>query len=316
MITTAEAVTAWHPDKICDQVSDAILDACLDQDPNSRVAIETLGGHGTLVLMGEITTLAVVDYASVAKEVYFNLTKKNIGALTNITTQSPNISTGVDKGGAGDQGIMIGYACNENEMYIPNELYLAKKILAPFETDGKSQVTLIDGVIDKIVLSVQGKSKKELMEWLNSEYDPNPGNYYCNNTGSFKIGGFDADSGCTGRKIVCDSYGPRVPVGGGAFSGKDPTKVDRSGAYMARYIALDVLNYYMGKEVIVKLAYVIGKDEPVMKLALLDGKEVDIKHYDCRPEAIIDMFDLKKPIYEKTARQGHFGYKEYPWEKI
>lgn len=316
MIYTAEAVTPYHVDKICDQISDAILDACLEQDPMSRVAVETIGGHGVIVLMGEVTTKADVNFADIAKGVYFDLIGENIGVLTNIVKQSPDIARGVDTGGAGDQGIMIGYACNENEMFIPQESYLARQILKPFETDGKSQVTLEDGVIKNIVLSVQGKIQGELLEYLNSEYGPNPGNYFCNNTGAFEIGGFEADSGVTGRKIVVDAYGPRVPVGGGAFSGKDPTKVDRSGTYMARWIALNYLKEYGAKEVLVKLAYVIGGNKPIMERAVVDGKEGDIKDYDCRPEAIIERFDLRKPIYKDTAKNGHFGRKNLPWEKI
>jgi len=321
MIYTAEATTFMHSDKICDQISDAILDACLEQDPFSRVAVETIGGHNTIILIGEVTTKTDIDFADIARQYYKKLTNKDIGVLCNIVKQSLEISQGVNKGGAGDQGIMIGYACNENEMYIPQELYLAKKILKPFKTDGKSQVTLDNGIITDVVLSVQNKSQDELNRWIKKcfkELQNTDFSTYCNNTGAFTIGGFDSDSGCTGRKIVVDAYGPRVPVGGGCQSGKDCTKVDRSGAYMARHIAL----YYVKKlgynEALVKLAYVIGKVEPVM--AIVETKqanfEINQKDFDCRPQAIIERFDLRRPIYLQTAREGHFGNKDYPWEKI
>jgi len=325
MTHTAESVTFLHPDKICDQISDAVLDECLKQDPFSRVAVETLGGHNSLILIGEVTTKGRVDFAQVARDTYFSLTKKDIGVLSNIITQCPEISQGVNKGGAGDQGIVIGYACDENEMKIPQELYLAKELLKswssnPFEArDGKSQVTIKDGKITEVVLSIQHETKDSLELYLRTFFKHKTDfNAYCNNTGSFNNGGFDADSGVTGRKIVVDQYGPRVPIGGGAFSGKDPTKVDRSGAYMARWIALKLMKTYGAKEVLVKIGYVIGKTEPIMTTAIINGEvkhELDFR-YDCRPEAIIEKFDLRRPIYLQTAREGHFGNKEYPWEKI
>lgn len=324
MIYTAEFVTFAHPDKICDQISDAILDECLRQDPFSRVAVETMGGHGIISLMGEVTTKAQINYKNIAKRVYKGITGKDISIKINIVTQAPEIAKGVNKGGAGDQGIMIGYACNENEMNLPQELYLSRKLLEPFKVDGKSQVTLSDGFIKELVLSVQGKTQKELREYIglfmtqdmmSSQTMPN---VYCNNTGSFDIGGFDSDSGVTGRKIVVDAYGPRVPVGGGAFSGKDATKVDRSGAYMARWIALKLLQTYGANEVLVRIGYVIGKEDPIMATAIInkDYKEELNFRYDCRPQAIIEKFGLRKPIYLQTARFGHFGIKSYPWEQI
>lgn len=320
MIRTAEAVTKYHPDKICDQISDAIVDACLKQDRFSRVAVETIGGHGMIVLIGEVTTKADIEFGVIAHDVYKKLTGKDVGVLSNISKQAPEISQGVDKGGAGDQGIMVGYACNENEQKIPQELYVARRLLEPFNTDGKSQVTIKDGEITDIVLSVQGKSQEQLYEYVDMfmfrNYPKNKfQNIYCNNTGSFETGGFDADSGCTGRKIVVDAYGPRVPVGGGAFSGKDATKVDRSGAYMARWIALDMLKKFNAKEVLVKLAYVIGGDEPIEQSILVDGIPTHA-NYDCRPKSIISRFGLKRPIYQQTAEQGHFGISSYPWEKV
>jgi len=321
MSQTAEAVTKYHPDKICDQISDAILDACLEQDPMSRVAVETIGGHNTIVIIGEVTTEAHIDFALVARQLYSELTGKDIGVLCNIVKQSPNISQGVDTGGAGDQGIMIGYACNDNELYLPEELVLARKLIKPFDFDGKSQVTMEHGLVTSVVLSVQNQDARKLDKWVKSVFRGYQGDkfpIYCNNTGIFIIGGFDGDSGVTGRKIVVDAYGPRVPVGGGAFSGKDPTKVDRSAAYMARFIALNLLKEKGCNDVLVKLSYVIGKSEPLMAKAYINGVEEDIDQtrFDCRPAAIIDRFELRRPMYLQTAANGHFGYPEYPWEKI
>ena len=212
---------------------------------------------------------------------------------------------------------MIGYACTENKSLIPHELYLARLLLTGFTTDAKSQVVLTNKKIQSIVLSVQGKSKQQLKQHVNRLKLTNGiTKCYFNNTGAFSIGGFDADSGCTGRKIVVDGYGPRVPVGGGSFSGKDASKVDRSAAYMARWIALQLLKKYRAKEVLIRLGYVIGGDQPLIKQAIIDGKETSFK-YDCRPAAIIERFNLKQPIYLQTAQKGHFGYiNEYPWEKI
>jgi S-adenosylmethionine synthetase len=313
----AESVTYLHPDKICDQISDNILDECLKQDPFSKVAVETIGGHGFIRLIGEITTKAKVDLKKIAQSYYQLLTGKKIKVESHITKQSPEIAIGVDHGGAGDQGIMIGYACDENDAYIPNELYLARKLLIGINTDGKSQVVISNNKIESVVLSIQGKTKEQLKEHIKKIKIFNGSiKYFLNNTGSFDIGGFDADSGCTGRKIVVDAYGPRVPVGGGAFSGKDATKVDRSAAYMARWVALQLLKKYSAKEVLVKLGYVIGGEEPLLKTAYIDGRETVFK-YDCRPKAIIEMFDLRKPIFTQTAKNGHFGFINiYPWEKI
>lgn len=319
MIKTAETVTYLHPDKICDQISDAIVDACIKEDPTSRVAVETLGGHGTIVLIGEVTTKADINFHDIAAKTYKDLTGKPIGVLSNIAKQAPEIAQGVNKGGAGDQGIMVGYACLENTMNIPQELFLARDLLEPYVADGKSQITIQNGKIAKVVLSVQG----ETQAYLKSEVDMFLENYpkmekvdiFCNNTGSFTTGGFDADSGVTGRKIVVDAYGPQVPVGGGAFSGKDPTKVDRSGAYMARYIALETLKKFGAKGVLVHIAYVIGGVQPVMVQIIADGIPCLVK-YDCRPEAIIERFNLRRPIYQDLAKKGHFGRKELPWEKV
>ncbi len=319
MTQTAESVTKFHPDKICDQVADLVLDACLRQDPYSRVAVEAIGGHGLIVLVGEVTTKASLDVQTLVKNYYKKLLGKSITVTSNIAHQSPEISQGVDTGGAGDQGIMVGYACNENKAFIPQEMFLSRQLLRPWKTDGKSQVTIDNGKVTEVVLSVQGHSQKELQRFVHRTLAvTTKAQVYCNNTGNFDIGGFDADSGCTGRKIVVDAYGPRVPVGGGSFSGKDPTKVDRSGAYMARWLALRLLKKTGGKEALVKLAYVIGKPEPIMMTAYVDARPVNLtktlgKDYDCRVAAIIDRFDLRKPIYLQTAASGHFGF-NYPWE--
>ncbi len=312
----AESVTYLHPDKICDQISDVLLDAYLKSDPYARVAIEAVGGHGNIALFGEVTSEYKVNHEAVIRTYYKKITGQNIKVYSNIVKQSPEISQGVDQGGAGDQGIMIGYACSDNESCLPQEMYLCRKLLDGFDRDGKSQVTIENGKITSVVLSVQGKTQTKLRQRVkNIGIKIDPSCVYVNNTGSFEIGGFEADSGCTGRKIVVDAYGPRVPVGGGAFSGKDPTKVDRSAAYMARWIALQLLNKYGAREVIVKLGYAIGHRQPLIKSACVDDKEVSFD-YDCRPLAIIERFSLRKPIYTDLAKNGHFGRKNLAWEQI
>ena len=310
MIRTAECITPKHPDKICDRISDAILDACLEQDPNTRAAIETMGGHGIITITGELTTNAYVDIPSVVKKVYGD----EIGVQTNIVKQSNFIAQGVDTGGAGDQGIMVGYACNENDEYIPHELYLArdlcKSIYSYFPYDGKTQVTTDDGKIKTIVASFQNSTKEKLKEvvdeWL--QYHTDGVEIHINPAGDWDMGGFDADAGVTGRKLVVDNYGPRVPIGGGAFSGKDSSKVDRSAAYMARRIAVDFLKQSKAKEVYVYLAYAIGYDKPVQATAIVDGIEIMVNDiYDLSPNGIIKTLELQKPKFEKTAEWGHMG---------
>ena len=313
MIRTAECITPKHPDKICDRVSDAILDACLEQDPNTRAAIETMGGHGIITITGELTTNAYVDIPSVVKRVY----GKEIGVQTNIVKQSNFIAQGVDTGGAGDQGIMVGYACDENEDMIPHELYLArdlcKSIYEYFPFDGKTQVTTENGVIKTIIASFQNSTKEQLKEvveeWL--QWHTDDIEVHLNPAGDWSVGGFDADAGVTGRKLVVDNYGPRVPIGGGAFSGKDSSKVDRSAAYMARKIAVDYLQNNNAKEVYVYLAYAIGYDKPVQSTVIVDGKEFKITFnshdYDLSPNGIIKTLGLQEPKFEKTAEWGHMG---------
>jgi len=314
MIRTAECVSPHHPDKICDRISDAVLDACLAQDPHSRVAVETMGGHRKIVLMGEITTNAEVDFEQVVRSVYDDVDVVDV----NIVKQSNFISQGVDTGGAGDQGIMVGYACNENLSLIPQELFLARQLCqilyAEFPFDGKTQITLDNGEIIAVVASFQNAPAAVLQErigyWLESlgedSYTADV-EIHANPAGDWEVGGFDADTGLTGRKLVVDNYGPRVPIGGGAFSGKDPSKVDRSAAYMARRIAVDYLKTHNANEVRVYLAYAIGHPEPVQATAIVDGVSYNITEYDLTPDGIANLLELKTPTYSRTAGWGHFG---------
>ena len=313
MIKTAECVTPGHPDKLCDIISDAILDACLEQDPDTRAAIETMGGHGIVNICGEVTTTAYVDIPTIVKEICdrFN---EHVGVQVNIVKQSPEIAQGVDTGGAGDQGIMTGYACNDNEEYVPQEYYLARKlaqqIYKSYPYDGKTQVT-IDGSELRVVASFQHAPKVALEEITKTFFSKFP-QYtlealHCNPAGDWAIGGFEADAGLTGRKLAVDNYGPRVPIGGGAFSGKDSSKVDRSAAYMARRLAVDLLKANDAKEVFVQLAYAIGYDQPLQATAVIDGVEKPITGIDLSPNGIIKFLDLKKPVFSQTAEWGHMG---------
>ena len=239
MIRTAEFVSPGHPDKMCDRISDAILDLCLEQDPNSRCAVETTGGHGKVFITGEVTTEAKLsdeDIKRIVKQI------SNVDdVIIHLDTQSPEIAQGVDTGGAGDQGIMIGYACDENQEYVPQEYFLARNLnrylYANYRTDGKTQVTM-NGNSLRVVASFQGAPKEELeqkvLKFFSQFSDYRIDALHCNPAGDWDIGGFEADAGLTGRKLAVDNYGPRVPLGGGAFSGKDATKVDRSATYMAR----------------------------------------------------------------------------------
>jgi len=310
MIKTAEVVTPKHPDKICDRISDAILDACLEQDSDSRVAIETMGGHGIITITGELTTKAFVDVPEIVKRVY----GKDIGVQTNIVRQSPEIAQGVDTGGAGDQGIMIGYACDDNKEFVPQEYYLARKlaqhIYEKYPFDGKTQVTM-NGNSLRVVASFCCTPTSVLRDLVVEFFDQYPEyrieDLHCNPAGDWSLGGFDADAGLTGRKLAVDNYGPRVPLGGGAFSGKDASKVDRSAAYMARRIAVDYLKEYKANEVFVQLAYAIGYDKPIQATAIVDGSTTVIRSYDLSPKGIIKFLDLKKPVFSKTAEWGHMG---------
>jgi len=319
---TAESVSPKHPDKICDQISDAILDAHLAQDPDARVAVDVAGGHGTVFVTGEVTSKAIgVDVAAIVHRL-----AGDVRLIEHIAAQSPEIAQGVDIGGAGDQGIMVGYATNETAELLPLEVVLARKLNQnlyqrwPF--DGKTQVTTKDGKIVSIVASFQHAAQAELtqqvLDWVAHEPLAVVGDHgvklHINPAGDWQVGGFDADAGLTGRKLIVDNYGPRIPIGGGAFSGKDPSKVDRSAAYMARKVAIDYLKARDAKEVYVYLAYAIGFDQPLEAIVVIDGHEEAIDGYDLSPNGIITALDLKRPVYEQTARYGHFGYEGFGWD--
>ena len=295
---TAESVSPKHPDKLCDQISDAILDAYLSTDPEARVAAEACGGHGVVFVTGEITSSAPeVDIPAIVKRIAGN----DIEVHTKIVKQSPEIAAGVDTGGAGDQGIMIGYACDETPEMLPREVVLARRlnqyIYDKYPYDGKTQVTLApDGTVDSVVASFQNAPKEELerlvQEFIESEELEGKLELHINPAGDWHQGGFDADTGLTGRKLIVDNYGPRVAIGGGCYSGKDPSKVDRSAAYMARKIAVDYLRKRHAHEVLVRLAYAIGYAEPLEKTVIVDGKAEEIEGYDLTPRGIIEFLDL------------------------
>jgi len=361
---TSESVTEGHPDKIADQVSDAILDACLEQDPYSRVAAETLTATGLVVIAGEITTKAYVDFQSLVRGVVASIGYDNAlygfdsntcAVISSINKQSGDIAQGVDTGGAGDQGMMFGYASNETPELMPAAISLAHKLcrqltavrksgkLPYLRPDGKSQVTVEYDEnfkpvrIDAVVISSQHSesiSNEELKadilkyviqavlpeKWLdeNTKYHINP-------TGRFVIGGPMGDTGLTGRKIIVDTYGGAGRHGGGAFSGKDPTKVDRSAAYMARYIAKNIVAAGLAERAEVQLAYAIGVAEPVSvrietfgtgKVGEAKLTELVRKNFSLTPKAIIESLNLRRPIYRQTAAYGHFGRNEpdFTWE--
>ena len=367
---TSESVSEGHPDKVADQISDAVLDAILKQDKTSRVAAETLVKDNLVVLAGEITTRAKVDYDAVAratiKRIGYNdpaLGFDHAGCTIQIAygQQSPNIAQGVDEGkgldleqGAGDQGLMFGYACDETPSLMPLPIYLAHRLverqsevrrdgrLAWLRPDAKSQVTIryLNGrpeAVETVVLSTQhapGKSHEQIEEAVIEQIVKPvlPKNlvkgkvkYLVNPTGQFEIGGPKGDCGVTGRKIIVDSYGGSAPHGGGAFSGKDPSKVDRSAAYAARYVAKNIVAAGLASKCLVQVSYAIGVARPtsVMVTTQGTGKLSDDKlaqlvqqHFDLRPKGIIQMLDLLRPIYEKTAAYGHFGRDEpeFTWE--
>ncbi len=339
---TTESVTSGHPDKVCDQISDAILDACLTQDPNSRVAVETFGSHGTLMIGGEVKTNAKIDYAKIARKVY-----KDIGytdkleIIVRVAQQSGDIAMGVDTGGAGDQGIMYGYATNETKEMLPLGVVLSHalarrleklrrdKTLKWLKPDGKTQVTISNGKVITALCSTQhdkNVSQEEIRSALIKHlFRPVLGNLkdieiLVNPTGQFILGGFTADAGLTGRKIIVDTYGGVMPHGGGAFSGKDATKVDRSAAYMCRFVAKNLVANGYAKKALVSVAYAIGRIDPVMIEAYNEKGQnltkIVTKHFDFRPLAIIDRLGLRKPIFQETAAYGHFGVSGRSWEKI
>lgn len=339
---TVESVTNGHPDKVCDAISDAILDACLEQDPISRVAAETFGCNDLIVVGGELTTKAQIDAIKIAKEVYEHIGyDPNIEIMERITTQSPDIAQGVDTGGAGDQGIMYGYATCESEDYMPFGIGLVHKLTSGLEDlrtsgevsflrpDGKAQVTIEDGRVKTVLVSTQHDeqvTQEEIRNTLIEKLikpvvgDIGEENILVNPTGKFLLGGFTADSGLTGRKIMVDTYGGLYPHGGGAFSGKDATKVDRSAAYMARFVAKNIVANGLAEKCLVSVAYAIGKVDPVMVEAINERgesiSEVVKKNFDFRPQAIIEQLGLRKPIFSQTAAYGHFGKVGLPWENV
>ena len=315
MIRTAECVSPMHPDKMCDRISDTLLDLHLQQDPNSRVAIETCGGMGEVYITGEVTSNAVVTRENIVKVVHDVTTDDTINVIININSQSPEIANGVDTGGAGDQGIMIGYACRDNKQFLPQEYFLSrelnKHVFSKYPYDGKTQVTM-NGNSLRVVCSFQNAPSDKLQQLVMEYFEDYPEYFiealHCNPAGDWNIGGFTADAGLTGRKLAVDNYGPRVPLGGGAFSGKDSTKVDRSAAYMGRRIAVDILEQRPEvQEVMVQLAYAIGYDQPLQATAIVDGEHEFIKGYDLSPKGIIDFLELRKPIFGDSAAFGHMG---------
>lgn len=376
---TSESVTEGHPDKICDQISDSVLDAILEKDSNARVACECITTTGTVFVMGEITTSSYVDVQNIVRETVreigydrgkYGFDCDTCAVITSINEQSKDIALGVDASlefketdedkydriGAGDQGMVFGYACNETEEYMPLTISLAHKLtrkltelrknntLPYLRPDGKSQVTVeyIDDKpvrVDAVVISTQHDPnvtteklrediKRELiLKVIPEELIDENTKFYINPTGRFEIGGPMGDSGLTGRKIIVDTYGGFGRHGGGAFSGKDPTKVDRSGAYMARYIAKNIVAAGLADKVEVGLSYAIGVAKPVSiyvdtfgtgKIEEEKLSEIVSKHFDTRPAAIIDILDLRRPIYKQVASYGHFGRLDLDlsWEKL
>ncbi len=375
---TSESVTEGHPDKICDQISDAVLDAILEKDPQARVACETTVTTGMVHVMGEISTACYVDIPKIAREVVrdigydrakFGFDCDTCAVMTSIDEQSPDIAQGVDKSlearqgggseldnGAGDQGMMFGYACDETPELMPMALSLSHKLALRLTAvrkeglvdylrpDGKTQVTVEydeNGTpirVDTVVISTQHgpeveleQIRKDMLELVIKPTVPahlldESTKYYVNPTGRFVIGGPQGDSGLTGRKIIVDTYGGSAPHGGGAFSGKDPTKVDRSAAYMARYVAKNIVAAGLAKKCQIELAYAIGVAKPVSVLVdtfgtgTVDDGTLEIavqKVFDLRPTAIINALDLRRPIYRQTAAYGHFGRTDVdlPWER-
>lgn len=330
---TAESVSPKHPDKLCDQISDAILDAHLKQDPQARVAVETCGGHGQVFITGEITSRAKgVDIPAIVARITGD---DQLKLYTNLVQQSPEIAQGVDTGGAGDQGIMIGYACDETPELLPLEVVLSRRlnqfIYAKHPFDGKTQITIVlpdlgaedqTPRVSSIVASFQNTSRAELNQLVHEfiareelqGVDGADITLHLNPAGDWNQGGFEADTGLTGRKLIVDNYGPRIPIGGGCFSGKDASKVDRSAAYMARRVAVDYLRQRHAHEVFVRLAYAIGYAEPLERTVVIDGEAEQIEGYDLTPRGIIRSLDLLRPIYEPTARYGHFG-EGFDWDK-
>jgi S-adenosylmethionine synthetase len=339
-IKTSEFCSPRHPDKICDFIADSILDAYLAGDPESRVAVEVMGGHNLITINGEVTSKLNLSQADIEKLVQDIVAKedRDYKIISNIVAQSSEIAQGVDTGGAGDQGIMKGYATSETPEYLPLEYILArdlcKKIYDIYPYDGKTQVTIEKdpstplgaSKVKTVVASFQNTKNEELLklvqEIMKAEDLPAEAlaeaGYLINPAGEWTQGGFDSDTGLSGRKLVIDNYGPEIPIGGGSFSGKDYTKVDRSGAYMARRIAVEILENKKSageniSEVFVKLAYAIGKSEPVMAVAVIDGVEEQITNYDLSPKGIREYLKLDQVKFAETAQWGHFS-RGFEWK--
>ena len=366
---TSESVAEGHPDKLCDQISDAVLDAVLRQDSQGRVACETYVTMGLVIIGGEITTRGYVDIHNITRRVIkdvgythprYGFDYQTCAIINTIHNQSPDIAQGVDKGGAGDQGTMIGYACSESPEFMPLPILFAHKlvmrmaevrkkgILKYLGPDGKSQVTVeyendkprrvdsvvlacqhTEDIVDEAKNFITKQARQEIVDTiavpvLKDLIDKNT-KFYVNETGKFIIGGPLSDTGMTGRKIIVDTYGGMVPHGGGAFSGKDPTKVDRSATYMARYIAKNIVAAGLAEKCLIQLAYVIGRPEPT-SIALDTFGSSDLPEeklikvvreiFDLTPRGIMKSLDLLKPIYQQTACYGHFGRPEFSWERL
>lgn len=368
---TSESVTEGHPDKICDQISDAVLDDLLRQDKNSRVACETFATVGLVIVGGEITTTGYVDINNLVRHVVhdigytdpaYGFSYNSCAILNAIGSQSPDIAQGVDVGGAGDQGLMTGYACRETPELMPMPVMLShqltrrmaqvrkEKILGYLGPDGKSQVTIeyvdgkparceaivisaqhSEGILDTTGKHIAAEAREEMIEVIVKKTVPtnmidDKTKIFVNPTGKFVIGGPQSDTGMTGRKIIVDTYGGMAAHGGGAFSGKDPTKVDRSASYMARYIAKNVVASGIAEQCTIQLAYAIGVAEPVSVMIYTNGTsklsdtriaELVRKHFQLTPQGMIDALDLRRPIYRNTAAYGHFGRTEpeFTWER-
>lgn len=360
---TSESVTEGHPDKLCDTISDTILDKCLEQDANARVAVETFASSNKITLAGQITFKGEIDYEKIVRETIKNvgygdadidIDSKTCQIDINITKQSPDIAMGVDVGGAGDQGIMFGFASDETENYMPYAISMAHKLakkltevrknktIPYLRPDGKTQVTVEyednkPKRIETILISTQHEAnikqeqiKEDIIEKVIKEIVPTNmidenTNIYINPTGKFVIGGPLGDTGLTGRKIIVDTYGGYSCHGGGAFSGKDPSKVDRSGAYMMRHIAKNIVANGYAKKCEIQVSYAIGMKEPLSVCVNTFGtgtkteeELVDLinEKFDLTPDGIIKYLDLKRPIYLQTTNYGHFGKEDLPWEKI
>jgi S-adenosylmethionine synthetase len=368
---TSESVTEGHPDKVCDQISDGVLDKILEKDKKGRVACETFVTVGLVIVGGEITTHAYVDVQDLVREILrdigysdskYGFSYRTCGILNAIGTQSPDIAQGVDIGGAGDQGLMTGYACTETPELMPMPIMLAhklarrlaevrkKRILPYLGPDGKTQVTLeyeggrpkrvetvvissqhTEEILDRTGKKITGKSRDEIIEEVALPIIPKKmidsrTRFLVNPTGKFVVGGPQSDTGMTGRKIIVDTYGGMAAHGGGAFSGKDPTKVDRSACYMARYMAKNVVASGLASKCTIQIAYAIGVAKPVSLMIFTDRTakvpekrlvELVRKHFDLTPRGIIQELNLLRPIFRKTAAYGHFGRteKEFTWER-